>query len=279
MTPRRWAGVPEDVARLIEQFKRDPIGTLRSLGPSLSGINVALTPESVAAARALATARGAASAAETALPETYAPPEVTAKDPVGRRGFPLRPAARRNSSAAIEGREYSGHALAMMQVRGYTPGAVEEAIATGRRGPGNTPGTSAYIDGKNGVEVIVDDRSGRVVSVILADIVKFVMKGHAMTEAERRLYEVTRQWIRDYDAHRMDLVRLASELLGLVPHLAEFDKPWTVRFEQIAFDLEVLVAVALANEQKDLTDAQYRRLDRRLNALDALVDEKLGPRA
>ena len=49
MTPRRWAGVPEDVARLIEQFKRDPIGTLRSLGPSLSGINVALTPESVAA--------------------------------------------------------------------------------------------------------------------------------------------------------------------------------------------------------------------------------------
>ena len=167
----------------------------------------------------------------------------------------------------------------MMQARGYTPSAVEEAIVTGRRSPRNEPGTSAYIDGKNGVKVIVADRSGRVVSVIPTKIFKFVMKGRAMIEAERRLYEVIRQWIRDYDAHRMDLVRLASELLGLVPHLDAFDEAWTVRFEQIAFDLEVLVAVALDNEQTDLTDEQYRRLDRGLNALDALVDEKLGPRA
>ena len=156
---------------------------------------------------------------------------------------------------------------------------MEEAIATGRRSPGNEPGTSAYIDGNNGVKVIVVDRSGRVVSVIPTDIVKFVMKGRAKIEAERRLYEVIRQWIRDYDAGRMNVEQLAGDLLGLIPHLAEFDKPWTVRFAQIAEDLEVLVAVALDNEQTDLTDEQYRRLDRGLNALGALVDEKLGPRA
>jgi hypothetical protein len=97
--------VPEDVARLIEQFKRDPIGTLRSLGPSLSGINPILSPGSLSAARTLAAARGVGSTAETALPETYAPPEATAKDPVGRRGFPLEPAVKHNVPEIVEGRQ------------------------------------------------------------------------------------------------------------------------------------------------------------------------------
>ena len=93
-----------------------------------------------------------------------APP---ASAPVGRRGSPLDPnSPARNAPATIGGRNYSGHALDSMQNRGLTPSVVENAISTGIKGPGKTPGTATFTDTKNGVQAVVDVDTGRVVTAI-----------------------------------------------------------------------------------------------------------------
>lgn len=86
--------------------------------------------------------------------------------PVGSRGQQI-PSIEGNLPATINGRQYSGHAIDRMQGRGLVPSVVENAITPGNRiGSGNTPGTSAYFDPINGTKVIVDDASGRVITVM-----------------------------------------------------------------------------------------------------------------
>jgi filamentous hemagglutinin len=69
-----------------------------------------------------------------------------------------------NLPGVVNGREFSGHAFDQMRNRGLTPTVVENAIQTGQRIPGNTPGTSVFVDSANSVRVIVN-KAGRVVTV------------------------------------------------------------------------------------------------------------------
>jgi RHS repeat-associated protein len=86
-----------------------------------------------------------------------------ASAPVGTRSQPADFDG--NSPATINGKEYSGHAIDRMQGRGLTPSVIEDAMQPGNRvGPGNTPGTSKYYSPENGVTVIADDTSGRVIT-------------------------------------------------------------------------------------------------------------------
>ena len=62
--------------------------------------------------------------------------------PVGRRGSPMEVGG--NTGTEIGGRYYTGHALDRMQGRGLVPSVIEDAIATGTKSPGNTPGTSVF---------------------------------------------------------------------------------------------------------------------------------------
>ncbi|WP_435393417.1 RHS repeat-associated core domain-containing protein, partial [Henriciella pelagia] len=92
--------------------------------------------------------------------------DIPASTPVGRRGSPMDVTPGTNAPGSVGGRDYSGHAFDQMQGRGIPPSAVENAIGTGARSAGRTPGTSVFRDGTNGVSVVVDDASGRVVTVI-----------------------------------------------------------------------------------------------------------------
>jgi hypothetical protein len=70
-----------------------------------------------------------------------------------------------NTPTSIGGRQYSGHALDRMQQRGYVPSVVEDAITSGTRTP-SYGGASSFYSPANNVTVIVDDASGRVVTVM-----------------------------------------------------------------------------------------------------------------
>ena len=97
--------------------------------------------------------------------------DTSARLPVGRSGQqhkwpnPQEPKPR-NSPETIGGREYSGHAIDRMQERGFTPTVVENAIEQGRRTPGNKPGTLVYTDEVNGIKVVVNEETGRVVTIM-----------------------------------------------------------------------------------------------------------------
>ena len=83
--------------------------------------------------------------------------------PVGRRGEPIEVKRGTNSPSAIYGRQYTGHALDQMQGRGVTPSAVENAITSGIKSPGNLPNTFVYT-GPNGIRVVTNS-AGRVITV------------------------------------------------------------------------------------------------------------------
>ena len=87
---------------------------------------------------------------------------------LGRSGSELKNASYqkvRNESTTINGREYSGHALDQIQNRGVMPSVVENTIQTGNRYPTRS-GTTGYYDPVNNVRVIVDSKTGRVVTTI-----------------------------------------------------------------------------------------------------------------
>lgn len=69
----------------------------------------------------------------------------------------------RNEPAEVDGRPFSGHALDRMQDRGLVPSVVNNAVR-----PGNlvktSDGASTYYDAVNGVSVIIDNASGRVIT-------------------------------------------------------------------------------------------------------------------
>jgi filamentous hemagglutinin family protein len=69
-----------------------------------------------------------------------------------------------NAPATIGSREYSGHALDRMQQRGYVPSVVEDAIQNGARTP-SYGGASSYYSSSNNVTVIINDSTGKVVTV------------------------------------------------------------------------------------------------------------------
>src|ERR1700688_4445939 len=72
----------------------------------------------------------------------------------------------RNQSGVANGRMYSGHALDQMQHRGITPSVVENAIQNGTASAGPSSGTTAYFDAANGIRVILDTKTGTVVTVM-----------------------------------------------------------------------------------------------------------------
>lgn len=72
----------------------------------------------------------------------------------------------RNESQVINGRSFSGHALDQMQNRGIMPSSVESAIQNGIQFPGNRPDTVEYLDLENKLRVIVNSKTGNVVTVI-----------------------------------------------------------------------------------------------------------------
>lgn len=69
-----------------------------------------------------------------------------------------------NSPATIGSRDFSGHALDRMQQRGYVPSVVEDAIRSGTRTP-SYGGASSYYSPSNNLTVIVNDATGKVVTV------------------------------------------------------------------------------------------------------------------
>ncbi|EJN03275.1 RHS repeat-associated core domain-containing protein [Herbaspirillum sp. YR522] len=89
-----------------------------------------------------------------------------ASGPVGRRGSLMQVETGTNSPANISGRDYTAHALDQMQGRGYTPTVIEDAINTGSSSVGNTAGTTVYTNSSNGVRVVIDNSSGRVITTI-----------------------------------------------------------------------------------------------------------------
>ncbi|NJM99049.1 MAG: hypothetical protein HC800_19590 [Phormidesmis sp. RL_2_1] len=74
---------------------------------------------------------------------------------------PLQPT--QNQPGVVNGREFSGHAFDQMRNRGLTPTVVENAIQTGTRSPGNTPGTTSIYDQANNVTAIIND-AGKVIT-------------------------------------------------------------------------------------------------------------------
>lgn len=97
---------------------------------------------------------------------------ISAGTTVGRRGqshrFPNPEGSPpRNVPGNVNGREYSGHAFDRMQERGVTPSVVENTIQnpTRRTPDPNAPGETIYYDSNNNITVVVDDASGRVITV------------------------------------------------------------------------------------------------------------------
>ena len=82
------------------------------------------------------------------------------------------PGARVAPAKAAEGRAYWKHAQEQMAKRGITAARVEEALSGGRVVPGNVPGRSVYelpsraSSSGRGLQVVVEDASGEVVTVI-----------------------------------------------------------------------------------------------------------------
>jgi hypothetical protein len=67
-------------------------------------------------------------------------------------------------SRVVNGIDYSGHAFDQMRNRGLVPSVVENALRTGTRTPGNTPGTQVVTDSVNSVKIIINS-NGRVITV------------------------------------------------------------------------------------------------------------------
>ena len=116
--------------------------------------------DAVNAARAAKKAKAAEEAAKAAKAA-----EDAAKSPVGKEGKPMN--ASGNKPDTISGRDYTGHALDEMQSEGIMPSVVENAIKNGASAAGNTAGTTVFSDAVNGISVVVDSASGRVITTYI----------------------------------------------------------------------------------------------------------------
>ncbi|HED4181898.1 TPA: VENN motif pre-toxin domain-containing protein, partial [Enterobacter mori] len=88
----------------------------------------------------------------------------SAYNPTGRSGNPMNTKGS-NSPAVIGERTYSAHAVDRMQGRGVPPSAVENTIKAGVTYPTNS-GTTGYYDSTNNLRVIINSKTGDVVTVI-----------------------------------------------------------------------------------------------------------------
>ena len=68
--------------------------------------------------------------------ELNAAKEIPASTPVSRLGSPMTVQPGANSPAAINGIDYTGHALDQMQSRGLTPTVIEDTLSRGVQTPG-----------------------------------------------------------------------------------------------------------------------------------------------
>ena len=94
----------------------------------------------------------------------YRPPEPHSSTPVfrkGQRGNELR----RFEPTIIYGREYSGHALERITLRGLTPSAIENAIKNGATFFGKKAGTLAHYDKINNITAITNSENGRIITI------------------------------------------------------------------------------------------------------------------
>lgn len=85
-------------------------------------------------------------------------------NPTGRSGNPMNIKGS-NVPTIIGERSYSAHAVDRMQGRGVPPSAVENTIKTGSQYPTKS-GTIGYYDSTNNLRVIVNSKTGDVVTVI-----------------------------------------------------------------------------------------------------------------
>jgi filamentous hemagglutinin len=85
-------------------------------------------------------------------------------NPVGRSGNPMNTKGS-NLPTVIGERSYSAHAVDRMQGRGVPPSAVENTIKAGTLYPTKS-GTTGYYDPTNNLRVIVNSKTGDVVTVI-----------------------------------------------------------------------------------------------------------------
>lgn len=70
-----------------------------------------------------------------------------------------------NKPTTINDRQFSGHALERMQKQGITPSVVDNAIKPENAVKGKVPGTTAYHDKVNNITIIVNENTGRIVTV------------------------------------------------------------------------------------------------------------------
>ena len=89
--------------------------------------------------------------------------------PVGSKDKPLPSffgdKGRHNLPTTISGREYSGHALDRMMQRGLKPSLIENAIKNSPANPSKEFGKVIHADPINNISVVVDQSSGKVVTV------------------------------------------------------------------------------------------------------------------
>ncbi|MGM7914791.1 VENN motif pre-toxin domain-containing protein, partial [Yersinia enterocolitica] len=90
---------------------------------------------------------------------------ISAKTPTGSKGNVLKVQDGSNRPTTINDRQFSGHALDRMQKQGITPSVVENAIKPENAVKGKVPGTTAYHDKMNNITIIVNENTGRIVTV------------------------------------------------------------------------------------------------------------------
>ena len=95
---------------------------------------------------------------------------ISGLSPAGSKRSPLEYAPfqkARNTPTTICDRRYTGHALDRMQDRGLMPSVIENTINRGRMKPDRLEGRIQCYDQINSVKVVLDKKSGRVVTVRL----------------------------------------------------------------------------------------------------------------
>ncbi len=100
------------------------------------------------------------------VPGGRRPDGPPASAPSGHRGDPLKspPDPSRNPPGEIDKRPHSGHGFDKMQNEGIPPSVVRQAIRQGSPRPGKYPGTTRYYDEVNDVSVVVNDKTGNVIT-------------------------------------------------------------------------------------------------------------------
>ena len=88
---------------------------------------------------------------------------MSARTPTGSKRAPMD--VKGNSPATINGQRMSGHAVDRLQGKGIPPSAVINARVNGVRSSGNKPGTTQFYDKTNNITVVINNKTGNVITV------------------------------------------------------------------------------------------------------------------